>query len=175
MAEIDMAYVSQPVQFPDLAQWSQSGIYFLHLKDEVVYVGQAVNMRSRLAQHIAEGAKYFDAVAFKPCPTKKLNQWERYYIEQFCPKYNKCGIVKMARELREYGMGIESKLPVYRIKPHKAAEMLGISLEQFRSIRPGPKTSRIPRTSIRTLLSHSFWEWAEKHKEQIDALRAQQT
>jgi hypothetical protein len=66
--------------------WAKtSGVYFLLDGDEVVYVGQAVNVYSRIAQHTE---KRFDRYAFVPCPVDALNRLESLYIHCLRPRLN---------------------------------------------------------------------------------------
>ena len=62
-----------------------SGVYFLVDGDEVVYVGQAVNVHSRVGQHTD---KRFDRYAFVPCATDALNVLESLYIHCLRPRLN---------------------------------------------------------------------------------------
>jgi hypothetical protein len=66
--------------------WQQLiGVYFLIDKDEVVYVGQSVNIYSRIGQH---SYKKFDRYAFIPCEASSLNTLESLYIHFLQPKLN---------------------------------------------------------------------------------------
>lgn len=66
--------------------WSKaSGVYFLLDGDEVVYVGQAVNVYSRIGQHTD---KRFDRYAFVPCAVDALDRLESLYIHVLRPKLN---------------------------------------------------------------------------------------
>lgn len=71
-----------------------SGVYFLCADDEVVYVGQALHVISRIANHICEGVKQFDLsrVYFLPCPVGELNEVERQWIQALKPRYNRHGL-----------------------------------------------------------------------------------
>ena len=67
------------------------GIYFLFENDEVVYVGQALDMASRIRTHIVESKKSFSSHAQIAVPEEKhhlLNEIEAYFIHKFQPKYN---------------------------------------------------------------------------------------
>lgn len=74
--------------------WEYCGIYFLIDCDEVVYVGQSVDIRSRLEQHsnagMAKGTKEknFNRFFFVNCQREELDRLEAYYILKFRPKYN---------------------------------------------------------------------------------------
>jgi hypothetical protein len=66
--------------------WSRaSGVYFLLDGDEIVYVGQAVNVYSRIGQHTN---KRFDRYAFVPCAVNELDKLESLYIHCLRPRLN---------------------------------------------------------------------------------------
>lgn len=66
--------------------WAKaSGVYFLLDGDEVVYVGQAVNVYSRIGQHTG---KRFDRYAFVPCAVDALDRLESLYIHCLRPRLN---------------------------------------------------------------------------------------
>jgi len=62
------------------------GIYFLKQKDEVVYVGQSINIHRRIEQH---KDKKFDNYSYIQCSKDMLNCTEEAYILRFNPIYNK--------------------------------------------------------------------------------------
>lgn len=66
------------------------GIYFLRHKGEVVYVGEATCIFSRLAQHHKEKKKIFDEYSFfeTDCSDKQRKCKEARIIRQHKPKYN---------------------------------------------------------------------------------------
>lgn len=66
--------------------WAKaSGVYFLLDGDEVVYVGQAANVYSRIGQHTN---KRFDRYAFVPCSVDALDRLESLYIHCLRPRMN---------------------------------------------------------------------------------------
>ena len=66
--------------------WAKSsGVYFLVQDQEVVYVGQSVNIYSRIAQH---PDKKFDKYAFVPCEVELLDKLESLYIHMLKPRLN---------------------------------------------------------------------------------------
>ena len=66
--------------------WQKSsGVYFLIDGDRVVYVGQSVNIYSRIPQHYN---KKFDKYAYVPCTIQQLNVLESLYIHLLQPKFN---------------------------------------------------------------------------------------
>jgi predicted GIY-YIG superfamily endonuclease len=66
--------------------WNRAcGVYFLLDGDEVVYVGQAVNVYSRIDHH---RGKKFDRYAFVPCQPSMLDRLESLYIHFLKPRLN---------------------------------------------------------------------------------------
>lgn len=63
------------------------GIYFLIKSNEVVYVGQSVDVYSRIAKHRSDG-KDFDSFAFLQCERNMLNDLESLYISALVPFMN---------------------------------------------------------------------------------------
>ncbi len=53
------------------------GIYFLKLDDKIVYVGQSVDVRTRIKQH---RDKKFDSYELFECSKDNLNSLEAHYI-----------------------------------------------------------------------------------------------
>jgi len=68
------------------------GIYFLVLKNQIVYIGQSVDIAGRINQHISEGAKEFDSVSYIPIENEALDSVERSLISLFQPAFNRQGI-----------------------------------------------------------------------------------
>jgi predicted GIY-YIG superfamily endonuclease len=64
------------------------GIYFLILRDEIVYVGQSTNILLRIAEHQKQG-KVFDRFSFVLVPADHLDEHEAEYIVKFSPRGNK--------------------------------------------------------------------------------------
>jgi hypothetical protein len=62
------------------------GVYFLCHGEQVVYVGQSINVFGRVGAHI--GNKTFDRVYFVRVPESDLNFVEGRLIEQLAPRYN---------------------------------------------------------------------------------------
>jgi hypothetical protein len=63
----------------------RSGVYFLKLRGEIVYVGQSVNMFVRVNSHLD---KEFDEVLFFACEPHELNRWEGFFIRFLRPRLN---------------------------------------------------------------------------------------
>lgn len=67
--------------------WDKAmGVYFLIDQNEIVYVGQSVNIYSRITQHAVD--KIFDRYAFVPCLKEHLDKLESLYIHFLQPKLN---------------------------------------------------------------------------------------
>lgn len=60
------------------------GVYFLVAKGRVTYVGQSVNVHTRVQTH--KRYKEFDSYCFIPCEKDDLNVLESLYIHAFSPK-----------------------------------------------------------------------------------------
>ena len=64
-----------------------SCVYFLIKDMEIVYVGQALYINSRLAEHRRDG-KDFDSYYVIECSKKNVDMLESFYIHTFRPKLN---------------------------------------------------------------------------------------
>lgn len=74
-----------------------SGIYFLVAGEEVVYVGQSVNVAGRVGSHTKD--KDFDAAFAFDCPKGEMDDQERMWIDTLQPKYNQdAGVKRLRRE-----------------------------------------------------------------------------
>jgi hypothetical protein len=78
----------------DPARFVRPGVYFLCLGDEVVYVGQSVNVPARVMAHIHESrrpaGKTFDPsrIFYLPVPEGELLRVESEFIGWLKPRYN---------------------------------------------------------------------------------------
>ena len=63
-----------------------SGVYFLVARGRVVYVGQSINVFSRVRDHL--GYKEFSRFAWVPCNPEILDKLESLYIHTLKPKLN---------------------------------------------------------------------------------------
>lgn len=166
MATAPLPDFSQPVHFPSMARFAQSGIYFLHLEGEIVYVGQSKNMRARIGQHISEGTKRFDAVSCEPCLIKWLLKREEYYIAVLNPRYNKQ--LKVSRVVTP--MNRDVPLPVNgRMYRPQVLEFLGITqetLDEWRAAGFAPSIKRDSKTRARYYDTREIVALAAMLKEQ---------
>jgi hypothetical protein len=64
------------------------GVYFLMVDTEVVYVGQSVNILSRIATHASEGQKDFNRWCYLNAQRRQLDELEMFYIVLLRPRYN---------------------------------------------------------------------------------------
>lgn len=64
------------------------GIYFLIKEKKVVYVGQSVNVPTRIASHFHDKQKSFENFAFIECHPDQLDVWETLYIHILKPEQN---------------------------------------------------------------------------------------
>jgi len=77
--------ISSSIEFEKLHDYGY--IYFLLQENEVVYVGQTVNLHTRIKNH--KKTKEFNKINWIQIPIKWLEYAETYYIIKFNPKYNK--------------------------------------------------------------------------------------
>ena len=64
------------------------GVYFLILGNDVVYIGQSINVHCRVAEHKKNGVA-FDKWHFIECEKEWLSDLESAFIWQFSPSLNK--------------------------------------------------------------------------------------
>jgi hypothetical protein len=107
---------------------TSSGVYFLIDVDKVVYVGQSVNIYSRIPQHYN---KKFDKYAYVPCTTQQLNVLESLYIHLLQPKLNRddhgkvyapLSLQKLLEEMTGYDVAVPP-IPKPKRQGHKSAEV----------------------------------------------------
>jgi hypothetical protein len=63
-----------------------AGVYFLCQAEEIVYIGQSINLFARISEHSKN--KDFDTAYFIPVPAEFLNEVEGSLIRHFIPKLN---------------------------------------------------------------------------------------
>ena len=86
-AELTGKYLLSKEEITKLSvPWTKtSGVYFLIDGEQIIYVGQSVNVYERVPQHTD---KKFDRFAFVPCSVGALNMLESLYIHCFRPPRN---------------------------------------------------------------------------------------
>jgi len=67
--------------------YSGPAVYFLWKGDELVYIGQAVNLFARVAYHLRD--KEFDSFSHVACKLEELDELERRAILMWQPSLNK--------------------------------------------------------------------------------------
>lgn len=65
------------------------GIYFLKKGDEIVYVGQSVNIERRIKEHRVDKKGLFDSYTTIECTKENLDSSETSYLFMYRPKLNK--------------------------------------------------------------------------------------
>lgn len=103
------------------AHWRQdvpngAGIYFLWIDEELVYIGQSINLRSRLRTH-----RRYSERAYAPwnplgwthatwvaVPEDTLNNWEVSYIAKYLPRFN----ILLRKQLAEAVVQTSAKPPL---------------------------------------------------------------
>ncbi len=81
-----------------------TGIYFLKQRDSVVYIGQSINIKARIKQHVD---KEFDSYDVIECDVDLLDTTEMSFIMMHRPKYNVTGIDNC--NITTYGQTVEDK------------------------------------------------------------------
>lgn len=66
-----------------------AGVYFLMREENVVYVGQSINVLSRIQKHKNDKTKDFNLYNYILCDVESLDIMESLYIHRFKPEYNK--------------------------------------------------------------------------------------
>jgi hypothetical protein len=91
---------------------SDHGIYFLMDSGEIVYVGKAMYVSSRLADHWLK--KKFDSYwSFGDVPYKWLEYIENFYIRRLRPRMNGRHPVNSPRDLEEITDKLEAIVSTY--------------------------------------------------------------
>lgn len=180
MADSPMPDVGQPVQILPSDLFAQSGVYFLHYQGEVVYVGQAANMRKRIGQHLTEAVKLFDSVSCRPCPPNWLLKRERYFITKLSPKYNRCGVSKFVQKMVDAGWeerGDDLARAADDAVDHvEAAAFLGVEpwhLKLWIMEKKGPRKLRSRKHRGGGFLRSHLQKFAEENAELIAAAQAE--
>lgn len=65
------------------------GVYLLILGDDVVYVGQSIDVVARVNNHVNERKKQFDRAVYFECHEGHLKEVEWAFILKLKPRYNR--------------------------------------------------------------------------------------
>ena len=85
----ELSQIKELYELPLSALYNASGVYFLCLDGAIQYIGQSVNVSSRISQHISEKKKKFNQIFFTPCPENQLNDLEGFLVRKFNPPLTK--------------------------------------------------------------------------------------
>lgn len=93
-----------------------AGIYFLlNPQNEIVYVGQSLDILNRISFHMCDGEKrpYFTHYKAICCPIDELNKWESFFISHLNPPLNKTTATYREQRKREndWKSEIKKELP----------------------------------------------------------------
>jgi hypothetical protein len=75
----------------DCSMDSRCGVYFLLLDEEIVYIGQSIDIYARISAHKKDCQKNFNKTAWVPIPSVNLNDVESALIAAFRPSQNRMG------------------------------------------------------------------------------------
>jgi len=64
-----------------------SGVYFLILNNEIIYIGMSNHLFRRINQHLNDG-KIFDSFYYMKSKLDNCKALESFYIKKFKPKFN---------------------------------------------------------------------------------------
>lgn len=95
-AQIENAVVSAAQPFNTGP--STCGIYFLVDDAQIVYIGQSVDVFTRVLSHRRDGYKTFDKCCWVPVPRDELDAVESALIALFKPRHNRDGVTKHGDE-----------------------------------------------------------------------------
>lgn len=76
------------------------GVYFLYKNNQLVYIGQSTDILLRVRNHFKE--KDFDSYSYFECELEKLNEVERFLIEKYTPKLNRCMNIRHKTERKKH-------------------------------------------------------------------------
>lgn len=131
------------------------GIYFLCRGEKVIYVGQAVNVEARLAQHEDERIRWFDRFFFIEYPAANLDKAEAEWIKLLRPptngriRYQNC-ILSLARRACVANPKLSSKAVAKRVAKITGYDIDAVLLVM--GVRPVRITGRDPRIYDDSLL-----------------------
>lgn len=171
-----MAFAPIPIAdgLKQLSSAGRPGVYFLWHFGAVVYVGQSVNVRERIGQHLQDGVKVFDSVSFLACQPSQLAATERRYIEQMAPKYNQCALAKFMR--RVCPERLDTKPTIHGLlRAPDAAAFVDLTLDQFHEARRTTgdlRQIRRPRCNAAGFHTAELRRWAEAHRGTLEVMRS---
>lgn len=114
-----------------------SGVYFLLLKEEIIYIGTSRNVHGRVAEHRING-RQFDKAFFVEADGDEREMLERALIKAITPSQNRRHNPRapMVREVASIGVEIEPPTPRAPPQPPPpaapAARMAALSFPEAR-------------------------------------------
>lgn len=80
----------------------QCGVYFLLLDEEIVYIGQSIDIYARISAHKKDRQKNFNRTAWVPIDSANLTEVESALIAAFRPSQNRMGYAGAGAGVTEY-------------------------------------------------------------------------
>lgn len=74
--------------FEEFSLELQPGVYVLYHKDEIVYIGKASHLPSRIHTHYSGNKIRFDRVMVRYCAVSEIDGLEARLIRKYKPKHN---------------------------------------------------------------------------------------
>lgn len=94
----ELSMIKNLCKLPKVKINTPPGIYFLCNNKKIVYIGKAINVGDRIAEHVRERMKKFDSVYFVCCHIDQLTSIETACIKFFKPQYNVAAINGSVKE-----------------------------------------------------------------------------
>jgi hypothetical protein len=111
LAQIESRFVAATLE--QLLDRSRGHVYLLLFRGEVVYVGQSLNIESRIQGHLGRGDKLFDRALWIEVAAEDMDAYEGALIRAFSPKLNGRRVPKNEARDREVlaklGIGVGLK------------------------------------------------------------------
>lgn len=102
--EIARLQIADILYLPILHDVSPYVYIVYNCDNEVIYVGQSINIDSRIANHIENTAWWNEVTIVIIAEVEepvRLDDYERYYIQKYNPKYNKQRYAPRCSEFKE--------------------------------------------------------------------------
>lgn len=92
LAEYARLFIFAPSDLPDtpesVGEEERSGVYFLFLNDQIVYIGKSKQFETRLQQHRKDGRRFDSYRIIEGIPLEQLEHIEMFYINKYQPPGN---------------------------------------------------------------------------------------
>lgn len=93
------------------------GVYFLFLKNKLVYIGKSVDIKARLKKHRKN--KEFDEYTFIVMPEKSIDLYERFFLDKYQPILNNDNQTIMAEFERDIKSNLYFGKVIHHFKKHE--------------------------------------------------------